>query len=57
LPETAQLAARQLIEEQQRASLLRSHSLEPHRTETRVIGSTSCVCHCTGFQGVALAKM
>jgi SpoVK/Ycf46/Vps4 family AAA+-type ATPase len=32
LPETAQLAARQLIEEQQRASLLRSHSLEPrHR--------------------------
>lgn len=32
LPEVTQLAARQLIEEQQRASLLRSHSLEPrHR--------------------------
>lgn len=32
LPEATQLAARQLIEEQQRASLLRSHSLEPrHR--------------------------
>src|SRR5580704_8259597 len=32
LPEKAQLAARQLIEEQRRASLLRSHSLEPrHR--------------------------
>jgi SpoVK/Ycf46/Vps4 family AAA+-type ATPase len=32
LPETARLAASQLIEEQQRASLLRSHSLEPrHR--------------------------
>ncbi|MBB5052715.1 AAA+ superfamily predicted ATPase [Afipia massiliensis] len=32
LPETTQLATRQLIEEQQRASLLRSHSLEPrHR--------------------------
>jgi AAA+ superfamily predicted ATPase len=32
LPETTRLAASQLIEEQQRASLLRSHSLEPrHR--------------------------
>lgn len=32
LPDTTQLATRQLIEEQQRASLLRSHSLEPrHR--------------------------
>jgi len=32
LPEVTQLATRQLIEEQQRASLLRSHSLEPrHR--------------------------
>jgi AAA+ superfamily predicted ATPase len=32
LPETARLAAIQLIEEQQRASVLRSHSLEPrHR--------------------------
>jgi SpoVK/Ycf46/Vps4 family AAA+-type ATPase len=32
LPETTQIATRQLIEEQQRASLLRSHSLEPrHR--------------------------
>jgi SpoVK/Ycf46/Vps4 family AAA+-type ATPase len=32
LPETTRLATRQLIEEQQRASLLRSHSLEPrHR--------------------------
>lgn len=32
LPEITQLGARQLIEEQQRASLLRSHSLEPrHR--------------------------
>jgi SpoVK/Ycf46/Vps4 family AAA+-type ATPase len=32
LPEITRLAARQLIEEQQRASLLRSHSLEPrHR--------------------------
>lgn len=29
LPDLARLAARQLIEEQQRASLLRSHSLEP----------------------------
>src|SRR5207244_2474643 len=29
LPETTRLAASQLIEEQQRASLLRSHSLEP----------------------------
>jgi SpoVK/Ycf46/Vps4 family AAA+-type ATPase len=32
LPETTQLATQQVIEEQQRASLLRSHSLEPrHR--------------------------
>ncbi len=32
LPEVTQLAARQVIEEQQRAALLRSHSLEPrHR--------------------------
>jgi SpoVK/Ycf46/Vps4 family AAA+-type ATPase len=32
LPDTTQLAARQLIEEQQRSSILRSHSLEPrHR--------------------------
>lgn len=32
LPEITQLAARQIIEEQQRAALLRSHSLEPrHR--------------------------
>src|SRR5690349_15586756 len=32
LPDTTQLAAQQLIEEQQRSSLLRSHSLEPrHR--------------------------
>jgi AAA+ superfamily predicted ATPase len=32
LPETTQLATRQLVEEQQRANLLRSHSLEPrHR--------------------------
>jgi AAA+ superfamily predicted ATPase len=32
LPDTTQLATRQLIEEQQRSSLLRSHSLEPrHR--------------------------
>jgi SpoVK/Ycf46/Vps4 family AAA+-type ATPase len=32
LPEITQLAAHQLIEEQQRASLLRSHSLEPRHS-------------------------
>src|SRR5690242_18056551 len=32
LPETTELATRQLIEEQQRAGLLRSHSLEPRHS-------------------------